>query len=800
MNKDLNKVHFIGIGGAGMSGLARILLSKKIKVSGSDISSSYITQGLAKVGARITLTHDRANIQPDMTVVYNTDIKPDNVEFTEALRLQCPLLHRSDLLQQLMKDYKLLAITGTHGKTTTSALLTSVLKFAQRSPSFAIGGILPQYETNAEAGDGEFFVAEACESDGTFLKYSPYAAIITNIDNDHISFYETQENLIEAFGKFIAKVKNKDFLFWCGDDPYLSSISKQGISYGFSKGCELHIEKFHQQNWRLYFDMQFQGKQYKNIEIPLIGKHNVLNAAAVFGLLLSLGISETIIRSAFLVFDGVKRRCENKGSMHEILFLDDYAHHPTEIAVTLAGIRSAVKERRLIAVYQPHRYSRIKECLGQFGSVFEEVDEVIITDLFDAGEAPINGVSAKEVLKEVKEGCRKLTRYVAREALSSFLADHLRPYDVLVTMGAGDVTKVSTEVLGHIKSRQPKKWKIGVIYGGKSTEHEVSILSAQNIIHSLRSDIYEIIPFGISKKGHWHALEVFEQNKEIPENGEKAPISFDTLQKIYTCDVMIPVLHGPNGEDGTIQGFFEMIGIAYVGCDYRSGAIAMDKALTKKLCQLAGLQTSPFVEFSYYEWKNNKEEILRKIGNLQAPLFVKPLHLGSSIGVNKVISKDDLLKTVENAFAYDDRILVEQEIKGREIEFAVLGNDEVQVFPPGEVFSNGKIYDYEGKYGVHSIQTTPKADLSQELLQEGLKRAKIAYEAIGCKGLARVDFFLDQKNQFWLNEINPMPGFTANSLFPKVCEQGGIGGNAMTDKMILLALERRRNQCTKVGS
>ena len=441
-----NKCHFIGIGGIGMSGLARILLKKNVIVSGSDLASSYVTEGLIKEGAQVFIGHSASHISPDTTVIYNTDIKKDNSEYQTAKHLQCPLLHRSDLLQQLMQGYKTLAVTGTHGKTTTTSLLTVVLIMAGWDPSYAVGGIVTQLHSNAAHGKGGFFVAEADESDGTFLKYNPFGAIITNVDSDHMNYFGTESNQIQAFKEFAAKVESSRHLFWCGDDVRLRNLSLSGTSYGLSTDCVLRAEKIDQEGWGLVFDIVDQGKRFSDVHLNLIGKHNVLNALAVFGLALSLGIKEEVVRKAFSTFEGVNRRCSKKAD-GKVLVLDDYAHHPSEIRTTIMGIRNAIGKRRLVVAHQCHRYTRTRDCLNEYGGIFDEADELFMTDLYAAEEVPIAGISHESVIAELRKHSPHLPiHYVPRKELVSSIVEFLRPSDVLVTMGAGDITKVSTEV------------------------------------------------------------------------------------------------------------------------------------------------------------------------------------------------------------------------------------------------------------------------------------------------------------------------------------------------------------------
>lgn len=789
--------HFIGIGGIGMSGLARIMLSRKIQVSGSDISSSAIIEALSNEGAQISIGHTSQNIPKDSIVVFTTDIKKENPEYQAAISLKCPMLHRSELLQRLMQDSHSLAVAGTHGKTTTSSLLTWVLEKSGLSPSYAIGGVIPQLKHNAAHGTGKYFVAEACESDGTFLNYTPSGAIVTNIDLDHMDFYETEAALLNAFKEFMSKVSSSEFLFWCGDDPRLKQLAKRearGISYGFSEDCILRASNFKQQGWMIHFDIEFNGEKYRQVQVSLIGKHNALNALAVFGKAISLGIEESKIREALRTFDGVKRRCEKKGEDTGILFLDDYGHHPTEIRATLKGIRQAIGERRLVVAYQPHRYSRAKECMGLYQEVFEEADELFVTEIYAAREHPIPGVTHEKIISEIQKELMHRCQYVNRSELASTLSSFLRPHDVLVTLGAGDVTKVAEEVLTRYRLKAPQKLKVGVVMGGRSVEHEVSLLSSENILATLRPEYYEVEHFGITRQGCWitgsQARQRLQDGEEIQDIPTLTP---DVLAKLLQCDIIFPILHGPYGEDGTIQGFFEILGLPYVGCDHRSASISMDKRLTKILLVNAGISTSPFISFSFHEWLNDPSSIVYCVKNeLHFPVFVKATHLGSSIGVYKVTDEESLVKSIEEAFRFDTHLIIENGIEGREIEFAVIGNDQIVVFPPGEILTGGHIYDYEGKYSKNGTKTAAKADLSPSLIEEGKSLVKRAYLAARCTGMARIDTFLDEKGKFWINEINPIPGFTKNSLYPQMCSINGFEGTDLIDRLIVLGLERKR--------
>lgn len=790
----MKRAHFIGIGGIGMSGLARILLHNGIPVSGSDLRENALIHQLRDLGAHITLGHQKENVSEEATVIYTGDIAEGNPEIKAAKEKNCPLVHRSELLAKLVNEKQGIAVTGTHGKTTTTSLLATIFTEAGEDPTFVIGGVLPQYQTNAKCGNSSWMIAEADESDGTHIRYFPQAAILLNVDLDHMNHYKTEENLIRSFQTFIAQVQDPDSIVWGGDDPYLQAMQPPGTSYGFSPSCDARIANVSQTGWHSQFDLHYREKLFASIEIPLAGKHNIQNATAAFVLSLNLGLSEEKIRKGLKAFQGVNRRCQKRGSIHGIDFIDDYAHHPCEIRTLLKAVRRAEKERRLVAVFQPHRYSRIAHCFGQFRYLFEEADLLIVTDIYTAGEAPIEGVTTEKIIDELKEHPHCL--YISKENLATHLPKHLQRHDVVLTIGAGDITTLPDQWIEELKKTPPKKLRIGLVCGGRSAEHDVSFLSSKNVLKLLSPDHYEPKLFGITREGKWipgkNTVEETQTQMQEHSSSLKA-ISHEVLSDLHSCDVVFPVLHGPFGEDGTIQGFFEMLDIPYVGTCHRSSAIAMDKIRSKKLAIYHDIPTLDFLYFGKAEWGHHQETLIEEIcKKFTFPCFVKASHLGSSIGIKKVHSESELAEAVEKVFRVDTDLYIEKGVKARELEFAVIGNDYVQVFPPGEILAHGEVYDYKSKYGIEGMKALPKAELSDELVEKGKQFAKKIYEATGCQGMARVDFFLDTDNQYWFNEINPIPGFTDISLFPKGCEVNGLAQDKMVDHLIVLGLHRQR--------
>ena len=799
MTPTLKKYHFIGIGGIGMSALARILLDQKIPVSGSDLASSDNTDQLVQKGALVSTGHAAIHISAEDTVVFSSQIEKNNPEYSAALALQCPLLHRSDLLAQLMSGYHALTVAGTHGKTTTTSLLTTALIEGGMDPTFAVGGMISGI--NGKKGSGKYFVAEADESDGTFLKYHSYGAIITNVEPEHLDHYQSPEALNKAFQTFLNQVDNEKLLFYCGDDPVLRTLSAgRGTSYGFGGHNALTISNYTQQGWHSLFDLHFAGQTYIAIDLALIGEHNALNAAAVFGLAVRLGISEEKIRESFRNFAGVGRRCEIRGEAHGILCVDDYGHHPTEVAKTLRAVKHAVRERRLVVVFQPHRYSRTRDLLDEFGKAFEMADLVLVTDIYPAFEQPIPGVDAQTLLNKIKEVSSVPCTYLSQEGRFEELNEVLQTHDVLLTLGAGDIHRLPGEFL---KRLSPRKMKVGLVFGGRSCEHEISMRSSRFVAGCLDRSLYDVQFFGIDKEGKWvigkEAEELLSSQPVVTSPRALSILDPLITRELEACDLYLPILHGTNGEDGTIQGFFEMLDKPYGGPDYRSAAICMDKVLTKRLASLGGVKTPRDVTFGYLRWQESKQELLKQIEQaLPFPVYVKPVHLGSSVGITAVATSSELEAAVALAFRYDTQVMVEEGKVGcRELEFAVLGNTHsfpIAVPAPGEKLAEGSFVNYEKKYGQNSVKTSLNVTLTPELLEKGKDLARRAYEAVGCTGMTRVDFLLDSKGEFWMFEMNGIPGLQQLSLFPKIWNREGVEPEKLMDRLIILALERHRQQ------
>ncbi len=442
----MQRYHLIGIGGIGMSALARILVQQGFEVQGSDQKESFLIGELRQEGISVQIGHTKEALGSAAVVVYSSDIRDNNVERMEAERLGLPLLHRSELLDICMRGKKPLLVTGTHGKTTTSSLLAHLLIEANFDPAFVVGGIPLGLGTNGRWGLGEYFVAEADESDGSFLKTPAFGAIVTNLENDHLCYWKQPEVLDRAFSVFFSQVECPRHLFWCADDVRLNSLRPPGASYGFSETADWKLSGYVQMEEGLCFDLSFGAVCYPSLQVSLFGRHNALNAAAAFALALSLGAEEAALRQALISFAGVKRRLEWKKKVGTIELFDDYGHHPTEIAATLSALRAKIGDKRLVVIFQPHRYSRVQELMDLFCECFDQADLVVMTDIYAAGERPVEGILDLLQQKMKARLGTKLT-YFPREKLEEAAAGLLSRFDVVLTIGAGDVTHSGEGIL-----------------------------------------------------------------------------------------------------------------------------------------------------------------------------------------------------------------------------------------------------------------------------------------------------------------------------------------------------------------
>ncbi len=462
MAKDLSqwsgkRLHFIGIGGAGMSGLARIALSHGITVSGSDAKDSTVLSALQALGAQVWPEHKADQVDGADFIVYSTAIGASNVELTRAKELQIPLLTRAQALATLMSQDRSIAVAGTHGKTTTSSMLTVALQSCGLDPSFAIGGTLTSSGSNAHKGTGDLFVAEADESDGSFVEYHPNAAIVTNIEHDHVDFFAKPEDVTNAFNSFAATISQDGILVYCADDAGSAALGSGSklrsdltvISYGTTEGSDLYIDSINLLAMGSTARALWKGRLIGTLSLQVPGLHNVLNAGAALAMGLALGAPAAELLSGLASFHGAGRRFELKGTVHGIRVIDDYGHHPTEITVTLNAAKRYAGDGRVLAIFQPHRYSRTQAFMTEFSTALDIADEVILLEIYAASEKPIPGVSAEQIAKAMQRG-RFIPNFI--EA-SDWIIDNAKPGDVILTLGAGDVNSLAPIICDGLSRR-----------------------------------------------------------------------------------------------------------------------------------------------------------------------------------------------------------------------------------------------------------------------------------------------------------------------------------------------------------
>jgi UDP-N-acetylmuramate--alanine ligase len=449
----LRVIHLVGIGGAGMSGIARLLLSRGIRVTGSDLKGSAGIRQLEEAGASVKVGHAAANFDRPDAVVVSTAIPADNPEVVAARARDIPVLARAQVLAALMRDRRGIAVSGTHGKTTTTSMIAVLLERTGHDPTYVIGGDLNESGSNARSGGGELFVAEADESDGSFLLLSPDIGVVTNVDDDHLDFYRDRHEVEAAFAAFCRRANT---VVACGDDEatrrVLRAAGVEAITYGEGEDNHVVVEVGELTSDGGRCRVSVAGRTV-DVAVSLPGRHYLLNAAAALTVGNVVGVDPAHGAEALGAFTGVRRRFERRGSSGGALFIDDYAHHPVEVAATLGAAR-ADGARRLVAVFQPHRYTRTAALSRQLGESLSSADVVIVTDVYGAGELPVPGVTGKLVVDALVEAAPgKRAVYLPRRSdVAPFLAREVRSGDLVLTLGAGDITMVGEETLARMQS------------------------------------------------------------------------------------------------------------------------------------------------------------------------------------------------------------------------------------------------------------------------------------------------------------------------------------------------------------
>lgn len=460
-------IHMVGIGGIGMSGMAEILLQKGYTITGSDGTLSETTDRLEELGATVYEGHDPENIEGADVVVYTSAVKAEeNVETREAKTRKIPVIKRAEMLGELMRMKYGIGVAGTHGKTTTTSLTGHVVQAGGFDPTIIVGGRVHSFdETNAVVGTGDIIIVEADEFDRTFLRLTPSLAVITNIDTDHMDIYNDVEEIKESFIEFANKVPFYGAVVICLDDPLVQSIvpqlERRTISYGLTPQAQVQALNIEMDQFCSEFDVKFENEMLSHIKLHTPGIHNVKNALAAFAVGLELDMEIEDIRQGLEQFMGVFRRFQLKTDTDEVMVIDDYAHHPTEVQATLSAARNGWQERRIIAVFQPHLYSRTQQLYKEFGSSFFDAEVLILTDVYPSREKPIEGVDGKLIADTAEQYGHRDVHYVPdKENVPDKLETLIQPGDIIITMGAGDIYEYAEEFAKRlekgISKLQPK--------------------------------------------------------------------------------------------------------------------------------------------------------------------------------------------------------------------------------------------------------------------------------------------------------------------------------------------------------
>jgi UDP-N-acetylmuramate--alanine ligase len=452
--KRYQQVHFVGIGGAGMSGIAEVLLTLGYQVTGSDARRNEAVERLERLGAKLFTGHAAGHVEGAQVVVYSSAVARDNPELQAARQRGIPVIPRAEMLAELMRVKSGIAIAGTHGKTTTTSMVGAVLAEAGFDPTIVVGGRVTALGANARLGQGEFLVAEADESDGSFLKLTPTIAVVTTIDAEHLDYYRDLAAIRETFLQFINKVPFYGVAVLCADQPEIQAllprVEKRVITYGRENAADLVAAAVRLQGLTARFEVLQRGEALGELTLQVPGVHNVANALAATAVGLDLEVPFPVIQRALGGFTGVQRRFQVKGEAGGILVVDDYGHHPAEIRATLAAARRGF-DRRLVVAFQPHRYTRTFHLHADFLTAFGDADVLVLTDIYAAGEAPIPGVHAETLAQGIAAGTTREVRYVSdRGELVEFLLRITRPGDLIVTLGAGDIGGVADQVLARL--------------------------------------------------------------------------------------------------------------------------------------------------------------------------------------------------------------------------------------------------------------------------------------------------------------------------------------------------------------
>ncbi len=754
----------VGIGGAGMSALARMLSHRKFAVAGTDAVSSQETTRLSDEGHDVSIGHSGIPVfafsqRAEKVALIVTDaIDIDrSPEVAEARKLGIPIFRRSQALGWLLRPYKVIAITGTHGKTTTTGMLGAGLIAAGLDPLVVVGAAVIDWNGPIREGTGKYAVVEACEAYEAYVDIDPYIVVLTNLEPDHLDYHGTYENLRDSMVRFVSKIPPNGGLVYCADDRGAAEVAEltdvRCMPYGLSD------------TWLQQMSNKFEmGIDAKNTEagralsLNLPGDHNRMNATGALTAASLLNTDDLVadlgmVEMGIARFNGAERRLQVLMD-GPIAVVDDYAHHPSEISASIQALRQKYPGRRIVVAFQPHLYSRTLEHLNEFPRALDNADFVYITDIYPAREAPIPGVSSVRIAE-------KLTvpmQYVpSRHLLPRIVKAGLKSGDVVCGMGAGNIHEFPTELIREIERDARSKISVAVIYGGDSSEREVSILSGNCIAKALEKCGYDVEKYDVTEL-------LLRKGSLLEFTGSIRP------------DVAFLAVHGTHAEDGAVQGLFELLHIPYTGSNIVASALAMDKNRTKQLLSTVGIQVP----------KGQLVQCTQDEITIQIPAVVKPNQEGSTVGLSFAHTEKELKEGLRKALQYPGGALIEEWVMGMEISVPVLCGEAL---PPVEICPLDGEYDFANKYTVGATTEICPARMEPDMLFEAQRIALLAHNMLGCSGASRTDMMV-RDGEFYVLEVNTLPGMTTTSLLPNSAHAAGIPFERLCQMIVEDAIKR----------
>lgn len=746
---ETGRIHFVGIGGSGMSGIARILLKEGREVSGSDRELSPALDDLRNRGAQIMIGHRAENIVGASAVIVSDAVELDtNPETRSAREMDIPMFRRSQALGHIVNRRTPIAVAGTHGKSTTAALLTAILADGGFDPFAVIGPSVEGWDGNVRFGNGEIAVVEACEAFDGLHDIDPEWVVLTNLEADHLEFHGSLEALFDSIERFVRKTKREPRLIYCAEDPGAVEVYERvgfGIAYGFGIAP---------------FDADYRNgrlvTRFGEAKLRVPGRHMALDALGAATAAMALGVAPEAAMSSLERAPGCKQRLEVIGEVRGVLVVNDYAHHPSAIAASFQALREAHPDRRLVAVHQPHTYTRTRDMRKEFVEVLATADVIVLTDICPARERPIPGVSTALYVEDL-EALGKEVHYIpSRHLLPREVPKIVRSGDLVTSFGAGNISSFAPDFLTELH-RENEPLRVCVFCGGESVEREVSLMSGLMVYEALQRKGYRVT--------------TFDPNELLLYWGDVHP-----LIGVDRPDIVFPAMHGPRDEDGRVHALLELLHIPYVGSGIEASALAMNKHAAKAVLERAGLRVPRGV-------------LLQKGGRvpeLPIPSAVKPNRQGSTIGLSLVRVAEDMAGALEKAFRYDDEVLVEELIEGIEISVPVVGEDAL---PAVEIVTSRKSYDFEAKYTPGATNEIVPARVSQDIERRARELAIAVHRVLGLQDISRTDMIVTG-NEIFVLEANSMPGLTPTSLVPRSAESIGMSFDDLCERILQLALKR----------